>query len=99
MDFQVGLTDEAIADLGSIAEFIARDSAEAAERVGLELLATAESLRLFPNRGVAVKGRSDMRKIFRWSYAIYYRVKVAERRVEVLRIWDVRQDPMKLKLP
>ena len=99
MDFQVGLTEEAIADLGNIAEFIARDSPETAEQVGLELLATAESLRLFPNRGVVVKERSDMRKVFRWSYAIYYRVKVAERRVEVLRIWDVRQDPLKLSLP
>jgi plasmid stabilization system protein ParE len=40
-----------------------------------------------------------MRKVFRWSYAIYYRVKAHERRVEVLRIWDARQAPWKLKLP
>jgi toxin ParE1/3/4 len=99
MDFQVGLTDEAIADLAGIVEFIAHDSAEAAERVGLELLATAESLHNLPHRGAAVKGRSDMRKVFRWSYAIYYRIKPRERRVEVLRIWDARRDPLRLKLP
>jgi plasmid stabilization system protein ParE len=99
MDYQVGLTDEALADLRGIAEFIARQSPRMAERVGGELLDVAESLAEFPNRGVPVKGRSEMRKVFRWSYAIYYRVKAHERRVEVLRIWDARQAPWKLKLP
>ena len=99
MDYQVGLTDEALADLRGIAEFIARQSPRIAERVGGELLDVAESLAEFPNRGVPVKGRPAMRKVFRWSYAIYYRVMESERRVEVLRIWDARQAPWKLKLP
>lgn len=99
MDFQVGLTDEAIADLAGIVAFIAKDDPAAAERVGLELLALAESLNHLPNRGAPVAGRSDMRRIFRWKFAIYYRVKTAERRVEVLRIWDGRQAPWTLRLP
>ena len=70
-----------------------------AERVGGEVLDVAESLVELPKRGVPVKGRLEMRKDFRWSYAIYYRVKEPERRVEVLRIWDARQAPWKLKLP
>jgi len=40
-----------------------------------------------------------MRKILRWKYAIYYRIKPTERYVEVLRIWDGRQAPWKLRLP
>lgn len=99
MDFKVGLTDEAIADLKAIVEFIARDSAEAAAYVGHELLVLSESLTVLPHRGAPVKGRSDMRKIFRWHYAVYYRVKDSQRSVEILRIWDTRQDPKILVLP
>jgi len=99
MDYQVGLTDEALVDLRGIAEFIARQSPRMAERVGGELLDVAESLAELPKRGVPVKGRSEMRKVFRWSYVIYYRVKESEKLVEVLRIWDARQAPWKLKLP
>ncbi len=99
MDFKVGLTDEAIADLKSITEYVARDSAEAAAHVGNELIATAESLSFLPNRGAPVKERSNMRKLFRWHYAIFYRVKESERLVEILRIWDMRRDPLELVLP
>ncbi len=99
MDFKVGLTDEAIADLAGIVSYIAGDSAEAAAYVGHEIIATAESLSLLPHRGMPVKERSEMRKVFRWHYAIYYRVKEAERRVDVLRIWDMRRDPRELVLP
>lgn len=63
MDFKVGLTDEAIADLRSITEYIARDSAEAAAHVGHELIATAESLTILPHRGAPVKERRTMRKL------------------------------------
>lgn len=44
MDYQVGLTDEALADPRGIAEFIARQSPRMAERVGGEVLDVAESL-------------------------------------------------------
>ena len=99
MDYQVGLTDEALMDLRSTAEFIARQSPRMAEKVGGELLELAESLADFPKRGMPVKGRSQMRKVFRWSYVIYYRVKESEKRVQILRIWDARQAPWRLRLP
>ena len=54
MDFKVGLTDEAFGDLASIVEFIARESPEAAQRVGNELLSVAESLAAFPSRSAPV---------------------------------------------
>lgn len=99
MDFRVGLTDEAIADLAGIVSFVAKDSPAAAERVGSALLEMAESLNRFPHRGAPLQGRPDMRRIFKWRFAIYYRVKDAERSVEVLRIWDGRQAPWTLRLP
>lgn len=99
MDFKVGLTDESIADLRGIVGFISEQSPEAAQRVGLELIAAAESLTRFPDVGAPVRARPDMRKIVRWKYVIYYRIKPAERCVEVLRIWDGRRAPWKLRLP
>lgn len=99
MDYQVGLTDEALADLRGIVEFIALQNGSAAERVGRELLEQAESLTAFPQRGAPVPGRPDMRKVFRWSYVIYYRVRPEVRRVDVLRIWDARQAPWRLHWP
>jgi plasmid stabilization system protein ParE len=99
MDFKVGLTDEAIADLGGIVEFIARESRDVAARVGEELLATAESLGELPSRGSPVKGRPHLRKIFRWRFVIYYRVREAEKVVDVLRIWDASQAPWNLNFP
>ena len=93
MDFKVGLTDEAIADLKSIVEYVARDSAEAAGYVGNELIGLSESLSVLPRRGATVKERVNMRKIFRWHCAVFYRVKETEQQVEVLRIWDMRRDP------
>jgi len=97
MDFQVGLTTEAIADLSGIVEFIARHSPKAAGRIGDELLAIIASLGALPNRGAPVFSRPSHRKLFRRHFAIYYRVNEQYRRVEILRIWDGRQAPWNLK--
>jgi plasmid stabilization system protein ParE len=98
MEFQVRLTDEAIADLRGIVQLIAEKSPEAAQRVGGELIAATESLTSLPDRGARVAARRDMRKILRWKYVIYYRVKSSDRVVEVLRIWDGRRAPWSLDL-
>jgi len=98
MEFQVRLTDEAIADLRGIVQLIAEKSPEAAQRVGGELIAAAESLTSLPARGARVPTRRDMRKILRWNYVIYYRVKSSDGIVEILRIWDGRRAPWSLDL-
>lgn len=48
MGYQVELSDQAVDDLGEIVCFLAEKSAEAAERIGHELLDTAFTLTLFP---------------------------------------------------
>lgn len=98
MDFKVGLTDEAVADLADIVAFVAGTSPEAALRIGHELIAVAESLTVYPNRGNPIKNRTNMRRILRGKYAIYYRLKRTANLVEVLRIWDCRRDPSELRL-
>lgn len=98
MDFKVGLTDEAIADLAAIVAFLAQRSPEAAFRIGSDLLTTAESLALFPHRGSPIKDRPGMRRILRWQWAIYYRVNASRRQIDVLRIRDCRRAPSDLRL-
>jgi plasmid stabilization system protein ParE len=73
MGYQVGLTEEAQADLGAVVRFLARQSPEAAERIGHELLDAALTLTLFPRRGAPVRRRPSMRKLTHRHHLIFYR--------------------------
>ena len=99
MGYQVGLTEEAQADLGAVVRFIAEKSPEAAERIGHELLDAALALTVFPRRGAAVRRRPGLRKLAHRHYLIFYQVNDATQWVEVVRIWDGRKDPAALRLP
>jgi plasmid stabilization system protein ParE len=99
MGCRVGLTEAAQADLGAVVRFLAEKSPEAAARVGNELLDAALSLTLFPRRGTPVRRRPGLRKLSHRYYLIFYQVNETAQWVEVVRIWDGRQDPATLKLP
>ncbi|MEO6993556.1 MAG: type II toxin-antitoxin system RelE/ParE family toxin [Lacunisphaera sp.] len=99
MGYQVGLTEEAQADLGAVVRFLAEKSPEAAARIGNELLDAALNLTLLPRRGAPVRRRPGMRKLTHRHYLIFYQVNEAAQWVEVVRIWDGRQDPAALRLP
>jgi plasmid stabilization system protein ParE len=99
MGYQVGLTEAAQEDLAAVVRFLAEKSPEAAERVGNELLDTAFALSLFPRRGAPVRRRPGLRKLSHRYYLIFYQVNEASQWVEVVRIWDGRQNPASLQLP
>ena len=99
MGYRVGLTEAAQADLGTVVRFLAEKNPEAAERLGHELLDAALALTLFPRRGAPVRRRPGLRKLSHRYYLIYYQVNEAAQWVEVVRIWDGRQEPAALKLP
>jgi plasmid stabilization system protein ParE len=100
MDYKVGLSDLARADLKAIALFLAEaHGAEAALRLGDELLDTALSLAILPRRGPPVRRRPGMRKLSHRHWLIFYQINEAARWVEVVRIWDGRQNPAALHLP
>ena len=99
MGYQVGLTEEAQADFGAVVRFLAEKSPEAAERIGHELLDAALALTLFPRRGSPVRRRLGMRKLTYRHYLIFYQVNETAQWVEVIRIWDGRQNPASLRLP
>ena len=99
MGWQVAITDDAEADLEAVVAFIARKSQEAAERIGTELVALIFALDQMPNRGAPVRKRPSLRKLTHRHYLIIYRVNESQNLVEIVRIWDNRQDPQKLRLP
>ena len=66
-------TDEAVSNLESIVDYVAPFNPAAAERLAERLLAVAESLSVFPERGRdAGEGRREMTIV--WPYVLRYRV-------------------------
>lgn len=94
MDYRVILTTRADRDLEEIVRFLAGRNPAVARRLGHALLDDALSLTRLPHRGVAVPERRDYRRILhRPWFLIFYRVNESARLIEVVRIWDARQDP------
>ena len=98
MGWQVALTDESEDDLGQVVSFLAQKSPEAAERIGLEIVAAIFSLDEIPNRGAPMRNRPWLRKLIHRHYLIIYQVNEDAKLVEIIRIWDNRQDPVRLRL-
>ena len=99
MVWRIALTDEAWDDLEHVVAFLAQEDPAMAERIGLELVARIFSLDQMPSRGAQVRLRPGLRKIVHRHYLIIYRINDAARLVEVIRVWDGRQDPQRLSLP
>ena len=76
MDLEVKWSPEAIEDLESIAEFIARDSEYYARAVVTEILSVSRNVREFPLIGRVVPeiGDERIRERFIYSYRLVYQV-------------------------
>ena len=76
MDLEVKWSPEAIEDLESIAEFIARDSGYYARAVVTEILSVSSNIREFPliGRVVPEVGDERIRERLIYSYSLVYRV-------------------------
>jgi addiction module RelE/StbE family toxin len=97
MDYKVILARTALRDLGEIARYIARDNPRAAEKVGFELIEIAESLRVMPLRGFAVKSRPGVRRLLKDPYLVLYRVDETRQVVSVQRFWHAKRDPQAMQ--
>jgi len=76
MDLDVKWSPEAIEDLESIAEYIARDSEYYARAVVTEILAVSRNIREFPSIGRIVPeiGKVHIRERLIYSYRLVYRI-------------------------
>ncbi len=99
MGWRVALNERADLDLGHVVAFLSQRNPAAAERLGLRLVDAIFSLQQMPFRGVAVRGRPGYRRIIHqpW-FLIFYRMNEAQQSIEIVRIWDARQDPSAFKL-
>jgi len=85
--------------LFEIVSFVAQKHPPAAEKIGLALLATAESLAFLPYRGPPITDRRGYRKLPHLPhYLIAYRINDSTRLVEIVRFWDGRQNPGRMHL-
>lgn len=77
MDFEVIWSLEALEDLESIAQYIARDSRFYANAVVAKILATSRNLSEFPRAGRIVPevGEDTLRERFVYSYRVIYRIR------------------------
>ena len=85
MGCKIILSPAAIADLEQIVRAIARDNPIAAERIGNALLDRVTILQNFPHLGSIVPKRPSLRKLVSYPYIIYYRPRIEEGAIDILR--------------
>ena len=80
MDYRLIWSPQAIEDIQSIAEFIARDSALYAESTVERIFQAPEKLIQFPKLGRVVPEKNDdsIREIFVFQYRIIYEIMASE---------------------
>jgi len=87
MGCKIIFSPHAISDLESVVRFIAKDDPEAAVRVGNALIDRVSILESFPLLGSPYSKRPGVRKLVSQPYIIYYRPRLEENCVDILRYW------------
>jgi toxin ParE1/3/4 len=85
---QIVWTDQALADLSEIEQYIEQDKPAAAQRVAAHLLSSVEHLAEFPQLGRPGR-RPGTRNLIIPPYVISYRVRA--QRLEILSVWHGRR--------
>jgi toxin ParE1/3/4 len=87
MGCKIVFSPQAIADLESAVRFIAKDNPDAAVRVGNTLIDRVSILENFPLVGSPYPKRPGVRKLVFQPYIIFYRPRLEENGVDILRYW------------
>ena len=89
MGWKVIFSPSAQADLEEIVRYAARRNADAALRLGYQLIIRAEVVAAFPEMGrVAPEFQQpNLREVMCRSYRVIYRLEKDEQRIEVVRFW------------
>lgn len=86
MDFQVRISEAALADLEEILEYTWINFPSTAERFGNAILNHIELLRSFPHMGSPVRDRPGVRQLVHTPILIEYRVNEGPKFVEILHL-------------
>lgn len=87
MDYEVLITDAALADLRAIVEFVAQDDPVAATRLGEKLIDRALSLRVLPKRHAFHNAVLGIRKKPLSPYLLFYTCDDRRAVVNILHFW------------
>ena len=87
MDFQIRITEFALADFEEILAYSWANFPATTERFGNAILNHIDLLRTFPYIGSLVDRRPGVRQLVHTPILIYYRVNEAPNFVEVLHVW------------
>jgi plasmid stabilization system protein ParE len=94
VDFQIRITEAALADFGEILAYSWANFPSSAERFGNAILNHVDLLKSFPYIGNLVEGRPGVRQLVHTPIVVYYRVEESPNLVEVLHFWHAaRQRP------
>ena len=87
MDFKVLITDNALADLREIVQFVAHDDPTAALRLGEKLIVRAMGLATMPGRFPLHDPKRGIRKLSLPPYLVFYTCDTAAGLVNILHFW------------
>lgn len=87
MGCKIIFSPQALADLEAAVRFIAADNPDAAVRVGNALIDRVAILENFPLIGSPYPKRPGVRKLVSRPYVIYYRPRLEDNCVDILRYW------------
>jgi len=91
MGYKVIFSTQSNRDLGRVVGFLAQKNPLAAGQLGNALVVHALLLAAMPRVGSPVPERPPIRRIF---HRPWFRIDDAARIVEIIRFWDVRQNPV-----
>jgi plasmid stabilization system protein ParE len=87
VDFQIRITETALAEFADILAYSWANFPAMAERFGKSILNHIDLLKRFPYIGSPVRERPGVRQLVHTPILIYYRVHVSPEFVEILHIW------------
>ena len=87
MDFQIRITEAALADLEEILAYSWENFPAATQRFGEAILSHIELLKRFPYIGSPVDGCVGVRMLVHTPILVYYRINTGAGSVEVLHMW------------
>jgi plasmid stabilization system protein ParE len=93
VDFQIRITEAALADFEEILAYSWANFPAIAERFGTTILNHMELLNSFPYIGSLVKGRPGVRQLVHTPILIYYRVNETPSFVEILHLQHGSREP------
>ena len=94
MGYKVILSPQSIEDLAAIVRRIAKDDPDVAQRIGHALIDRVSILENFPLLGPPYAKRPGVRRLVSRPHIIFYRVRMEQNCVDILRYWHgAQRDP------